>query len=367
VRVKSFAFQKVGPSGFRPCETKGPFDETALDPLAQIIAESPELFPLALDFATDRVTLVRFGEGDYARASFLDERLLTEAATPRRLVPWQLLEQAAASLPARPSNYIFHIGHVGSTLLSRLLGKHPEVLALREPAILRSFVHSPWTEEEFDRRLDTALRLLARTFRQQQRSLVKATSFVSELAPRILSRRGTPRAVFMFVPAETYLATILGAENSPAEARALAPSRLRRLHARIGEERWNLDRFSLGEVVAMGWACEISALVAAAAVAANRVLWMNFDRFLEDPANGLSSAFVHLETAATPDEITAIVAGPELRHYSKAPQHAYDSTLRRMVLEDGRKTHGAEIARGLAWLDQAAADFRLIPRQLNHA
>ena len=33
------------------------------------------------------------------------------------------------------ARWIFHIGHVGSTLVSRLLGELDEVLAIREPRL----------------------------------------------------------------------------------------------------------------------------------------------------------------------------------------------------------------------------------------
>jgi hypothetical protein len=342
-----------------------------LDPLTQAIACSPELFPLALDLATDQVTLVRLAEADYAGASFLDERMLGKRIF-RRTVPWQYLEEAAASLRTDNAGYIFHIGHVGSTLLSRLLGQHPRVFALREPAILRTFAQissgfptGHWTEKEFDSRLGAALQLLSRTFQPDQRPVIKATSFVSELASRILARASAPKAIFMFVPAETYLATILGAQNSPTEATALAPNRLARLQGRIGQQPWALSQLSLGEIVAMGWACEMSALAAAAAAAPDRALWLNFNRFLEDPAGALSSVLDHLKIEATPGEIDALLAGPELRRYSKAPEHDYDASLRHAVLERGRRQHVGEISRGLDWL-QKAAKFTDIPKNVDN-
>jgi hypothetical protein len=341
-----------------------------LDPLAQAIAHSAELLPLALDPATDQITLIRLAEADYARASFLDERLLANALAPRRPASWHQLEEAAANLPAENASFIFHIGHVGSTLLSRLLGQHRRVFALREPAILRTFAQVSstslpgyWSEEEFNQRLGVTLRLLSRTFQPDQRAVIKVTSFVSELAARILARASEPRAIFMFVPAYTYLATILGAQNSPAEARTLAPSRLARLQTRIGQQPWKLSQLSLGEIVAMSWACEMSALAAAAGAAPGRVLWLNFDRFLANPASGLSSVFAHLKIEATPNQIDTLLAGPELRRYSKAPEHDYDASLRLTVLEHGRRQHAAEVSRGLDWLRKAAAGFSMIPAE----
>jgi hypothetical protein len=46
--------------------------------------------------------------------------------------------------------------------------------------------------------------------------------------------------------------------------------------------------------------------------------------------------------------------------YSKAPEHAYDAALRRDVLNAARAAHGAEIRRGLAWLDRAAVQFTAV-------
>jgi hypothetical protein len=46
-----------------------------------------------------------------------------------------------------------------------------------------------------------------------------------------------------------------------------------------------------------------------------------------------------------------------MRRYSKSPEHAYDAALRRDVLNEARAAHGAEIKRGLAWLDHAAEEF----------
>ena len=236
-----------------------------MDSLAASLERSPVLFPHAWNPATETVSLIRLSEADYARASFLDARILTRQ-TIGRTVPWPQLQTAVAAAPLpEDCTYIFHIGHVGSTLVSRLLGAHRQVLALREPAILRTFAQirfepegqpRQWTAEGVEERLGAFLKLWSRAFRPDQRASIKATSFVSELAAEILARPSAPCAILMFVPAETYLATILGGPNSRQEACMLAPSRLKRLQHRLGEEQWKLASLSEGEMIAMGWACE---------------------------------------------------------------------------------------------------------------
>lgn len=340
-----------------------------MDDIAEDLGRSPELFPFALDLPGDSVAFIRLSRSDYERASFLDARLLTPQTVSHAL-PWsQVTAAIEASQLMERCGFIFHIGHVGSTLLSRLIGVHAGVFSLREPVLLRTFAQLSgqpetqprmWCGGDFDARLTGCLKLLSRTFETKQLPLVKATSFVSELAPSLMSRASTPNAVMMYVSPESYMATILGGPNSRQEARALAPSRLRRLHRRIGGEVWQLPLLSEGEVLALSWTCEISALAQAANSGGKRVFRVNFDQFLANPGPLLSAVLGHFGLESSANEVRAIVEGPEMRRYSKAPEHGYDAALRRDVLNAARAAHGAEIRRGMAWLDRAAGQYAVV-------
>ncbi|HEY2067936.1 MAG TPA: hypothetical protein VGG48_00145 [Rhizomicrobium sp.] len=311
-----------------------------MDALAQALTASPELFPHSLDVDRGTVSLIRLTEGAYRSASFLDGRILTPQ-TLSRTIPLPELTTAAAGLP-EACDFIFHIGHVGSTLLSRLMGAHPAVFALREPLILRTLAQSPAAMSN----LPTFLKLWSRTFHSQQRAVVKATSFASEIAPTILERG--PKGIFLFVPAETYLATILGGPNSRQEARTLATSRFARLQKR--SDKPLAQPASEGELIAMSWACEMAAL--RAVPSSERVLWLDFNHVLADPAASLAQCFHHLGIDATTAQIATILAGPDMRTYSKAQEYDYDAQLRQDVLNQARREHGAEIRRGMRWLER---------------
>ncbi|MGO9425658.1 MAG: hypothetical protein ACLQAR_13040 [Steroidobacteraceae bacterium] len=329
-----------------------------MDELAESLGRSPELFPYGLNMRDDTVEFVTLSRTDYAQASFLDGRLLTPQ-TIVQTIPWPKVAAAIESAQlAERCRFIFHIGHVGSTLLSRLIGAHPGAFGLREPLVLRTFAQPlPLSGEDAEARLGGCLKLLSRTFDAEQCAVVKATSFVSELAAELLSRVSAPKALMMHVSPESYLATILGGPNSRQEAKALAPSRLRRLHRRIGQEAWRLESLTEGELSALGWACEMSALAQAQSAAGERALKIDFDRFLARPSSLLRDALRHLDIEASAAQVDAILAGPDIHRYSKAPEHAYDAALRLEVLNEARAIHGAEIRRGLAWLDRAAAQY----------
>lgn len=313
---------------------------------------SPRRLPFEFDAPGERLGYVELSEPDYRAASFLDQRILV--AHPVRWAPWEEAEQAAHAL-ARDCDFIFHIGHVGSTLLSRLLGHSPGVFSVREPAVLRPLAATEVGAPD-EARLAVILALLSRVWRPSQRSLVKATSFVGELAPRLLSLAPEGRAILMFAAPQAYIAGILAGEASRRELGVLAASRLERLRRRAGGS-WSLDRMSDGERAAMSWACELMALDEAAQSAPDRVRWMDFDRFLADPVTGLRDALVHLRHPASPELVHEIVRSHDFRRYSKAPEHAYDADLRREVIARGSTLFATDIERGLSWLNALGSSW----------
>jgi hypothetical protein len=323
--------------------------------LPEDLVRSPAWFPLRLS-ANDAVTLVWLDEPAYAAASFLDERIL-EHRPKQATCPLETVRTAAAALKP-PCLYVFHTGHVGSTLISRLIGAHAGFFSVREPKLMRAFVDDPTQSAPagapaFPLRLDAVLALFSRTFRPEQRAVLKATSIVNEIAESILGCAERPSAIFMFASPLNYLRGILAGPNSRIEARMLAPSRLRRLVRRLGPG-WYSEPRSEGEQVAMNWLCEMTALYQAGARSRAPVLWVDFDVFLGEPAPGLESIVHALGGTSSSGEIETLVSGPIMRRYSKAPEHAYDALLRREVLMSADWEHGGEIRRGMEWLGHSA-------------
>jgi hypothetical protein len=88
--------------------------------------------------------------------------------------------------------------------------------------------------------------------------------------------------------------------------------------------------------------------------AGGRAVGLDFDAFLAAPEAHLSRALRHFDLAVDARMLGRIVSSPDMRRYSKAPEYAYDAGLRRDVLTAAGNAHGAEIRRGLAWLERAA-------------
>jgi hypothetical protein len=321
-------------------------DDAALAAVAAELGASPAWYPLSV--SVDRVSVIRLGEGDYAAASFLDERLL-ERGAPARALPLAAVLTAASRLAPR-TDYIFHIGHVGSTLISRLIGARAEYFALREPALLRAH----YAAGVKPLALRPLLALLARTWRAEQRSIIKLTSFLSEIGAEILAASEAPRALLVYARAPSYLKGIFGGPNSRLESQALAPDRWQRLLRRHPALASVPRPHREGEWIAMSWLSEISALSSLARCSPSQVHWIDFDQFLDAPAPALASTLTALGSPVGAASLEGLVTGPIMRRYSKAPEHAYDAKLRRDVLAGAEQEFPGEIRGGLDWLAAAA-------------
>jgi hypothetical protein len=329
----------------------------APDMLADI-ARTPEWLPFELDPATDQVSLLRLAEEDYRTESFLDQRILS----PRSHLRTCSWEELAASVPAdarRDANYIFHIGNVGSTLISRLIGELDNVFAYREPLLLRDLALAPPADERFD----ILSALLSRTFRPSQRANVKATSFASEIAGRLV--RPGSRALFLYATPDHYLENILAGHNSGQTLRILTPIRAARLAVRCPGFAVEPSRMHDGLKAALGWACEMSSLdEAASELPRDAVMWLDFDLFLEDPTAHFAAIAAFFGHQVDPAEARVIAEGPLIRSYSKALEHPFSPADRRETLADARRYFGPAIRDALNWLGALESRYAAVARAI---
>lgn len=342
----------------------------AREPFGEV-ADTPVWFPFQMDSSDGRILLVRKSEADYHSASFLDQRSLAPTA-PRWVSGWSDLAAALPRNLRRDVQYIFHIGHVGSTLISRLLGELDSVLALREPLILRSFAELTKIKDaqEFlpgtsrQHALDILTALLSRTFRPTQRALVKATSFTSEIGD-LLVPAGS-RALFLYVKPRRYMETILAGENSRQELRFLFPSRVERLRLRCPDFAWPVAGASEAVMALASWICEMTSLQrSASALPEGSAMWLDFDSFLARPVDGLAATAAFFGVGAGADRIEQICAGPLMRRYSKALEYEYSPELREEVLAEARSEHGPAIDSALEMLEAAAERWPIVDGVLN--
>lgn len=340
-------------------------------PFPSRFAADASLLPHMVDIANDRLLVALLTEADYRAASFLDQRLLTDRIG-REWMPWDGLPDLGSAAP-RP-HFIFHIGHVGSTLASRLLAETADILPLREPMLLRTLAQvaeridrpeSVWSPDLYRRRLAQALGWLGRGFRPGQTAMVKASSVITAIADDLTGADG--RTLFLHVPLARYLETILAGEASLTETLAQAPARMARLAALLPDFPHRLWQLPPVTRVAMSWLAEMASAQHRLPPADPRHLWVDFEAMLADPAAGLATQAQHFGLTPGADRIAAILSGPILRQYSKAPEHGYSPDLRRQLQAQAAAGHAPEIAEAIAWVEAIAQRYTVLGTLPIHA
>ena len=314
------------------------------DSLRRALQASPQLFPLDMD--AESVQLIGLTEREYAEASFLDQRLL-QSGKQFAMVRWPEVSAAATGLNP-DCDFIFHISHTGSTLVSRLLGLHAQLFSVREPLLLRRLAQGQHRE-----RLETILAVLSRTYHAGQRPIVKATSFVSEIGCPLMSCVPGARAILMYIQPEKFLCALLsGAMSDIATAGA---ARLRRLQNRGMLEGLRLTDLAPAECVAMSWLAEMVSLAEIADQFPSQSFWLDFDEFLTRPALHLSELCRHLNVQ---DRSGQMVESDLLSRYAKKTEVVYDKDYRGRLLDAARQQFDADITVGMNWLEIHAKSFQ---------
>lgn len=327
------------------------------------LPQSPDVYPQKVEWARDAILLVAMDRDAYRAASFLDDRILTPTTRGAWLARAQVQEAARRVNAPRPVRFIFHTGHVGSTLVSRLLDETGFVQPLREPLPLRSLADAGDALDQAESLLSTAgfaaavelfLRLWGRGYEGTQCAVVKATSSAGRAAHAILGPHADVQAIYLNVRAETYLATLLAGQNSPIDLRGHAAERIRRLKRQLAVESAPLHAMSIGELAALGWLAETASQADALQRLGPRVLAVDFDAFLAAVGEHLHRIGLHFGLPVDSGMAERLAASAALTRYSKAPEHAYSPEIRDQVLADSRARNRQEIGRGLAWLEATA-------------
>ena len=346
------------------------------DDLLARLPASPDSYPQKIELAAERVLLVQFDASAYRAASFLDDRVLGPA-TQGAWVPLGAVSQASRSVRnARPVHFVLHTGHVGSTLVSRLLDETEAVQSLREPLPLRTLAEahdalgrsdSLLSKAQFDHALAMFMRLWGRGYDATRCVVVKATSSAGRVAAPILDANEESRAVYMNLRPEPYVATLLAGQNSPADLRGHGPERMRRLQRRVAAALPPLHTLSIGELTAMSWLAESSTRRDALGRFPDRIIGLDFEDFLASVAESIGRVLAHFALPEDARYLSRVAGSPVLQRYSKAPEYAYSPGVRSELLRESRLHNRDEIRKGMAWLERLARSDDALAEVMNAA
>lgn len=315
-----------------------------------------------LDAINDRALLLRLEEADVRAASFLDDRILQTPRDGAWLTLEHLRRELAAPLDVPAPDYIFHVGHCGSTLLSRMLDALPSTLVLREPQVLRTLTElyrelgeptALLSQEQWTELCQVVRRALARPFRDGQRIVVKTTSLCSRVAEPLLTAEPESRALLLYTDLPRYLAAMLRGDEARQELRALAPGRLADLLAATGETGIALHELDDAHKGAVNWLAGMAAFARLTnGPLAERARAVRFESLLADPEEVLRPAAALLNLESAPAAIEAAAGDAVMRVSAKRPDRAYDTATRERDLATAFAANRAEIEPAVDWAER---------------
>ena len=324
--------------------------------------QTPDLLPWQLDLSGSRLLLALLDEGTYRSAAFLDQRLNLDSRLQAIWAPLQQVsdDARASGRMQTPAGFLFHIGHCGSTLLTRLLGEEPRLLPLREPLSLRTLAESERLAgtqgASLDRPAWEALRellllLLTRTYRQDQRALIKPSSNCNNLMEPMLASHPGHKAVFLYLNLRSYLANVLRPQSRNA------------LYVFANDRSFDLRRFMPGVSVspdglaparlgALNWTASMAQLlhVQDDPRFSGRVRSIEFEAFLRAPAASLVELSAFLGAPMEAAQAEQVLAGDHMQRYAKDPRFPYTPELREEDLRNSLQAHAQDIDDAQTWL-----------------
>ena len=172
------------------------------------VAADPDWLAHRYEPVDDMVHFVHAPRSVQRAATFLTDENLPGHSQPEIVSRAQALTAAG---PAAPLHFVFHSAYCCSTLLARAFDIPGVAFGLKEPVILNDL--SGWRRRgaapaQLGPRLGDALTLLARPMAAGEAVVVKPSNVVNALAPVMLALRSEARAVLLYAPLRTYLASI---------------------------------------------------------------------------------------------------------------------------------------------------------------
>lgn len=322
-----------------------------------------------LDLHSDRAAFLGVPEATYRDSPFLDHRLKAPRQEPL-IARVSSLQDAARSVPLPATNWIFHPGHVGSTLLSRLLGELNAILPVREPLPLRN-VGGQYRElghplailarAEYERLEHAVFLMIGRTFSKTQRALVKATSDCCILLQRALRANAGSRAIWLHVDLETFLAGMLRNDMRRQETRGFAQTRLWDLHELLGDQSIRLHDLDIGRITAVSWlANQGHRLRAREAGFADRILEVHFHDLLDHTREQLQAILEHFAIPSRDRDLDRMAASRWRGAYAKDPRNRFGPEQRYRQIEASLQANRDAIAGAMAFAEDLCGRFPVL-------
>jgi hypothetical protein len=327
------------------------------------LGASPAQFPIRIDRGRRIVTFVEMTREDYRRSSFLDADRVIHSGHKRTEIDLDELMKYFQHGSGNTIHYVLHSAFGCSTLLARYLESLASCFVLKEPGILTQLARL-WPKNkvldsdvtrnqeyaEWQRISSLGLKLLARTYSDDQLIFIKPNSLCNILGRLLLQRDDQSKVVFVTTELRTFLLSVL-------------PWGVRRTWIRecLGDLQnltsgvpflSDVETATLSDAEAASYFWVVNRILCedlCNRFGKNRIMVLDGEGIAEHPATALRRTTKFFGLAPGEEELAAIISNPAVRCVHSKNGEPYDATTRRKRLAAAASRTGMEVHGGVVW------------------
>jgi len=343
--------------------------------LYRCIFGSADLNIFAINQAGVAITSPLTASG-YRRTPFLDERSLKHGIGACRYSVQTTQLKDLAEWGAGKShyqvgegvNFLFHLGHTGSTLLSRALGELEGTRVLREPPLLT------WLSDSLpnmDKKEQTAiwnsvvLPWLSRRYYAIERIVVKAKSTALRFLRPAIKHNDASKAVFMYSTLRTHLTVSMARQHERFSDEHYGSLDVKMKGAFNAFKEFSVDSqafqsLSIPKRMALAW---MKRMLFVQSMPRSQVLMLDMDAFLANPYQHLMEVGQFLDLNITKKAAETIASDRYIfKVYAKDQDVPWDEAVQRRLFQGRLTAYRTEIDEGIEFAGMLMAKHKALQK-----
>lgn len=314
--------------------------------------KSPEFYPISMDFASNTLHFLQMSRESYRNSVFLDVRTRHVGKSAHHVnFDDVLLTSASNGAKSRGAHYILNNAFCCSTLLARYFELFPDCFVLKEPSLLTQLALTPKSVIRWEEVFQVCQKLLARTYLDSERPVIKVHEACNILGNRLLQDTEIT-ITFLSTPVRRFVLSILKAEFRRQWVRKRVNQMSKRPELAAVFQDVDVSGLSDAQAACCMWMGDrlISQRLSSSANC-KRVLVINGDEVADQPFEALSRIAKAGGFAMSEQQLEAVVSHPLVTRYSKDPSIPYDAASRLQELERLEQQWGKETQMAIDWME----------------
>lgn len=314
--------------------------------------KSPEFYPVSVDFGNNALQFLEMSRESYRNSVFLDVRTRHLGKSVRNVnLDDVLLASAGIGPKTGGAHYILNTAFCCSTLLARYFELFPDCFVLKEPSLLTQLALTPESAPRWEEVFQVCLKLLARTYLESERPVIKVHEACNTLGDHLLQDTEIT-ITFLSTPVRRFVLSILKAEFRRQWVRKRVIQMSKRDEFADLLQGVDVARLNDAQAACCMWMSDrLLSQKLSSSDNGNRVLVIDGDEVADNPLEALSRIAKAGGFAVSEQQLDAVVRHPLVNRYSKDPSIPYNAASRHQELERLDQRWGKEADLAIDWME----------------